>query len=289
MVTPPKNQRLWILFAFVLAVGGLLFLSTAISQMEFAPAQLFFLESEQQTPPVGKMGFRTWNLEGAWKSAGILLFWGILPLSLIYFIVSPEVRKIILRRAVAMSLSAYAFFLMMRSCGQLSSQELFNFSGVDSAAQTQTRETALALSPQSAIWLQWAANIIFVGLLAVLFWRALQWWQARPASLRGLSAEAGLALDNLSAGADLGDTILRCYLEMNRLVHRRRGLRRKAAATPREFTAELIRSGLPESDVHQLTRLFEMVRYSGRPLGATEGRQAEASLRAIFEAGQGEV
>lgn len=282
------RQNFWIIVAFLLAAGALLALSATLSQMdEFAPGQAFFLEDQEQpSRAMQRMGLRTWSLAGAWKTAGILILWVILPISMIYFLVSPEVRKKIIRRALAMSLTAYALFLMLRSCGQFSGENLLDFSGLSSESADQTDASILPFQAQQEQWLQWIANLVFVGLLTYLFWRIWRWWQMRPASLADLSAEANQALDDLTAGAHLNDTILRCYAEMHRIVQRRRGLRRQAAMTPREFTHELKRSGLPEDAVDQLTRLFEQARYGGGArLDAGAAQQAETSLHAIAAAG----
>jgi len=264
-------------------------LSATLSQIEFASGQVFFLEDQEQpSQTMPSMGLRTWSLVGAWKTVGILILWVILPISAIYFLVSPEARKKIIRRALAMSLTAYALFLMLRSCGQITPENLLNFSGLSPESPDQANTSALQFQAQQEQWLHWIANLVFVGLLTYLFWQIWRWWQLRPASLTDLSAEANQALDDLSAGAHLEDTILRCYAEMHRIVERRRGLRRQEAMTPREFTQELKRSGLPETAVDQLTHLFEQVRYGGGlPLDADAAPLAESSLQAIVAAGLG--
>ncbi|MBC8331345.1 MAG: DUF4129 domain-containing protein [Anaerolineae bacterium] len=282
-----RRQNFWIIVAFLLAVGGLLVLSATLPQIEFAPGQVFFLEDQEQpTRAMQSMGLRTWSLVGAWKTVGILVLWVILPISAIYFMVSPEARKKIIRRALAMSLTAYALFLMLRSCGQVTPEHLLNFSGLSPESPDQANTSALQFQAQQELWLQWIANLVFVGLLTYLFWQIWRWWQLRPASLADLSAEASQALDDLSAGAHLEDTILRCYAEMHRIVQKRRGLQRQAAMTPREFTQALKRSGLPETAVDQLTHLFEQVRYGGgAPLDADAAHRAKTSLQAIVAAG----
>ena len=99
-----------------------------------------------------------------------------------------------------------------------------------------------------------------------------------------LAKEAKGALDALKGGAELRDTVMRCYFEMSRVVSEERGIRRERAMTPREFEERLGELGLPERHVVQLTRLFEGVRYGSKETGEREADQAVASLSAIVDA-----
>ncbi|HWQ12371.1 MAG TPA: DUF4129 domain-containing protein, partial [Roseiflexaceae bacterium] len=107
----------------------------------------------------------------------------------------------------------------------------------------------------------------------------------RPQSaLAQLAREAGAALAGLEAGADLRNTVLRCYAEMSRVLEARRGIQRDKTTTPREFEARLAAAGLRDEHIRRLTRLFERVRYGPRAPGPREEREALACLRAIVEA-----
>jgi hypothetical protein len=122
---------------------------------------------------------------------------------------------------------------------------------------------------------------------AVLVTTAWLIWRSRlkpPDSLEQLAREAQGALDALKGGADLKDTVIRCYFEMSRVLNEERGIRRERAMTPREFEVRLSELGLPEQHVVQLTRLFEGVRYGSRVTGEREADQAVASLTAIVDA-----
>jgi hypothetical protein len=93
-------------------------------------------------------------------------------------------------------------------------------------------------------------------------------------------------LDALQTGADVQDTVIRCYLEMSRVLAEQRGLRRAEAATPREFELQLKEAGLPEAQLEQLTRLFEAVRYGAKVAGERQQRQAVDCLAGIVKACQ---
>jgi hypothetical protein len=155
-----------------------------------------------------------------------------------------------------------------------------------SAAVTPATSPEYAATQPS--WMGWAiaicaALLVATGLVAGgwFVWRA-----SHPplATLDQFADQAQAAIDALLAGADPSDTVLRCYLEMSRVLRKERGLSRNEAMTAREFEASLGQAGLPNEPVRQLTRLFETVRYGAKVSGGTEGRQAVACLTAIVQA-----
>lgn len=280
------KQRLWIVLLFGLGVGILVVLASGLSGIEFLPGRPFFLSAEEQTLPLEELSFKSWNLVGLWKTFGLILLWVIFPLSIIYFIVSPEVRKVVIRRAVTMGLTAYAFFLLLKQCSDFEPLDMSNSS---LAGTTLEGENPLSanFSPETAQIFTWIANVVFIALLALLIWYAIRWWSKRTSTLEELSAQASKVLDDIQAGEDLKDTVLRCYAEMSRILRQNRGISRDKGMTPRQFEDELKRYGLPGDEVRQLTRLFEMARYGDIVLGEQEQRKALACLEAIVHASMG--
>lgn len=102
--------------------------------------------------------------------------------------------------------------------------------------------------------------------------------------LRKIEREAQEALDALEAGGNLSEVILRCYMQMVAALRDLRGIHRDTYMTPHEFEQYLAGRGLPAQAVHQLTALFEQVRYGGVQPGRQEERQAVSSLSAIIAA-----
>jgi hypothetical protein len=96
--------------------------------------------------------------------------------------------------------------------------------------------------------------------------------------------EAREAVEDLRAGADLRDTVMRCYFEMSRVLDETRGLHREEAMTPREFAHTLKEVGLPGMAVERLTQLFESVRYGAHVSEEREEKDAIACLETIIEA-----
>jgi hypothetical protein len=137
-------------------------------------------------------------------------------------------------------------------------------------------------------WLAWLAAAILAlavaGLILGTAW--LIWSRAQQPSgpLPQLAEQAWAALAELEAGADVRDTVMRCYLQMSSVLEQERGLVRDDAMTPREFEAALRRAGLPQEPVTRLTYLFEGVRYSTTRPGSREEEEAVASLSAIVAA-----
>jgi hypothetical protein len=104
--------------------------------------------------------------------------------------------------------------------------------------------------------------------------------------LRRVEKEARVALDAISAGGDLREAVIRCYLQMIEALQEYRGIHRDQDITPHEFEIILAKRGMPGEPVHQLTTLFEEVRYGTFKPGRKEEQVAIASLSAIVSACQ---
>ncbi len=136
--------------------------------------------------------------------------------------------------------------------------------------------------PPGLIWLVW------LGLAAALAGLGL-WLAFRQPGRRGpdlLTLEAERALEALKAGLDLKNVIVRCYWQMAQVLQEEQGLEKQAAMTVREFERLLQARGVPPAPVHQLTQLFEAVRYGRRLSNADDERQAVDSLTAIVHYSQ---
>ena len=125
--------------------------------------------------------------------------------------------------------------------------------------------------------------VLVVGAVVARFLWRRPWDRPKKGTLEVITAEAEAALDELRAGAEVRDVIVRCYLEMNQGLRQRLGLVRDEGMTPREFEAELMRAGLPAHAVQRLTRLFESVRYGKRTGTEADREEAVASLEAIID------
>ncbi len=138
----------------------------------------------------------------------------------------------------------------------------------------------LGAVPRALIWL------ICLGLGAALIGLGLWLAFRRPAHPDLLQQEAKRALQALKAGIDLKNVILQSYWQMTLVLKQEQGYEREAAMTTREFERLLEARGVPATPVHQLTQLFEAVRYGRRPPSSDDERQAVDCLTAIVRHSQ---
>lgn len=109
----------------------------------------------------------------------------------------------------------------------------------------------------------------------------------RRSELDGWELGAENARLALLAGGDLRDVILRCYQQMSRALRQEREIEREAYMTTGEFERLLTTKGIPYDPVHQLTQLFEAVRYGGWQPNSLDEQRALRSLDAILEYSRG--
>lgn len=140
-------------------------------------------------------------------------------------------------------------------------------------------------APQPAVPL-WVVYLFLTSGLALV-----GWWVWR---VLGRSSELGQlvtgegpdmvqiatrAVNDLQRGALISDVVLRCYLDMCRILSQKVMMRREMTA--REFVESLARVGVRRQEVKRLTGLFEKVRYGHHVAGPKDRAEAIALLEAI--------
>jgi hypothetical protein len=141
----------------------------------------------------------------------------------------------------------------------------------------------LVTSPLGAvpISLLWLVGIgLFVVTVLVGIWISTSSRPARSIDLIGLEAEK--AWQALITGSDLTNVIITCYREMSLALKKGRGIEREASMTTGEFENLLEAAGIPHEPIHQLTRLFEAVRYGKWQPNPAEKEKAIQCLEAIM-------
>jgi hypothetical protein len=133
--------------------------------------------------------------------------------------------------------------------------------------------------PQSFTWLVIALLAIAAGSVAFGFLRR----STRATPRDGIRLEASRAVDELNSGQDFEDVIIRCYLRMAGVLQEEQGIERARHLTVREFEAALQSRGIPEAPVHQLTALFEQVRYGGEAISETEQLRGAEALNQVID------
>lgn len=281
-----ERRKLWMLLLLGIATAALILLSTALTGLELLPGQPFTLSGE---PSDGTGGSETLPGEEVFVllfRAMIAIFGLLLPVAIIYFIVSPEFRKRVLRSFLPMLPLFLIFYLLMRSSPDFlrRAEEVQPLESLAEGFPKAPTPEFVATPPQ---WLVVVANLVLALLIAALVvgavWLLWRLQRQRVSPLERLAQEAKEAIEAIQAGADLKNTVMRCYYEMSQVLREQRGIRRQRATTPREFEQQLEQLGLPGEHVRQLTRLFEKVRYGAKTVDEDEERQAIACLTVIVE------
>ncbi|MGD2158129.1 MAG: DUF4129 domain-containing protein [Anaerolineales bacterium] len=240
-----------------------------------------------EDPNLPELNFRMWPLNGVWEIVAAFFLWVLLPISIIYFIVSPDARKKSLRQAIRMSVIAYSLFILLRQCGRINTErflnieELFNSSADSPNINNFSSSSYLEPSPLVLFF----ASLFLAGLIIAgvwIFWRKVH----PPSEIEQIGREAQLAISKLQAGQGMTDTILACYFEMNRILGVKKGIHRADSTTPREFEQELKELGLPQKSLESLTRLFEQARYGRKEFKASQHQEAIACLNEIAKASE---
>ncbi len=128
--------------------------------------------------------------------------------------------------------------------------------------------------------------LICLGLAGMVIGLGLWLVFRSPAKTDPVKLEAERALQALKTGTDLKDVIVHCYWQMTQVLKQEQGVEMEAGMTTREFERLLKARGVPPAPVHQLTLLFETVRYGHRSPGPDAERQAVDSLTAIVRHSQ---
>jgi hypothetical protein len=132
------------------------------------------------------------------------------------------------------------------------------------------------------VLLYWLVGIaLLVGSILLGIWIFTPSKQETTIDLVGLEAEK--AWQALLTGLDLKDVILNCYRQMSLAVEKERGIEREDFMTTREFENILEAAGIPHDPIHQLTQLFEAVRYGNWQPNPMDEQKAIQCLQAIVD------
>lgn len=272
-------------------LASLLLLAISVDGLQLLPGRPFNFFASVDPPPSGAQAVQATG-DAILQVVRVILIGSavLLPISILYALLSAEGRKKLIGNAM-MAVSMVAVYLLaLRAFGnrerELEMPPLVGTADPAEVIDDIPLDTFNAATPD---WLVLAISLLCASILsivlAVVIWRI--WRSRRPvrATARDyLAQEAQNAIDTLQSGGELTDAILRCYQEMSRLLQQERGIQRKADMTAREFERALLAQKLPPDAVHQLTLLFEQVRYGHARMGQREEELALASLNAIVEA-----
>ena len=276
--------RLTALIGATLAVVVVVILAAGMPEFVLLPGVPAVRPLQEGVPvePGAPVGADT-LLTVLWKALSVLLVI-LFPFALIRFIISPQMRKRVLRDMLYLVALLAFNTLLARALGEAGLVSVAR----EPAAQPATDVPAPVAPPDVEAHLpEWLSFVVSLGIILLLAMLAGMLQRRRRTGSRRLdrlAQQAHEAAADLRAGADLKNVIVRCYAEMCQVVNDRRGIRREKAMTPREFEGRLTSLGLPAEQLLRLTRLFEGVRYGARTPGPREEQEAVACLTAIAEA-----
>jgi uncharacterized membrane protein len=285
-ISMTRRKRIWALLFLGIAVVAMVLLSAGLSELELFSGRPFSLGRE----------LPAWG-EGGTVGGGdilmillrvfLILAFVLFPFSIIYLIVSPEARKRVLARLALLLLLFIFYYLWMHLRPNLWSEGAQSLDkGLEIFPPAST--APVEFMPNPPPWLTLAASLglalLIVAMLVGVLWLLLRHRRRSEGTVKRLAQEAQDALDALLTGADLKNTVMRCYFEMARTLDEQRGIKRHTDMTPREFERRLEAAGLPGEPIRKLTWLFEEVRYGTRVPSGGEERQAISCLAAIVEA-----
>lgn len=224
-----------------------------------------------------------------WRSL-MWVFLVLTPISLVAAIIWPKSFLYVLVRTLVLVLFTLLILFAVRVLGNFIQPFIEAFQDLGPEETTSIGsggEGGLQVSPIRVP--RWAVFPFLLGGLAFLalfgWWLRHLWLGGRRGdSLSELSVLAGAAAEDLQAGGELKNVVLRCYRQMSQLLSEERDVPFRRAMTAREFERQLRRVGVQNNHVAQLSRLFEEVRYGRRESGPWEERKALECLRAVERA-----
>lgn len=291
LLTHFRGRRAATLLITLAALVCLFLLASGLSGLELLPGDpdafnwIFrFAEPSQLAAPGNERMFEIFRII---YLIGLVL----LPIYLIYSIVNPKARKRFFRDML--TLAFFTLFMMVVADyieKNFREQEGAETEGFGAMGEMQFEEgegnADQELSPPEVmVWIAGVVVALVIVALGVLIF--IIYWYSRKRNnefVDRIATEMQSALDELQAGGDLRNVVIRCYSEMIQALKEQRGIQKNSSLTPREFEDALKKNGLPLAPVHELTRLFELVRYGHKPISKREELMAIDNLTLIVEA-----
>lgn len=278
-----QKKRILLVLLSILASAAIILLASGLPSLslDYEGRSLPTMPREQE------MGSGSGPSGGLFEVAVRVFFilaGAVLPFAIILYLVSPGARKRLLLDLIALLIVLLPLYLLWRA-EPGTFEGLGDFQPAPAPAEELPPAPEISYTPEPQQWFLAVATVV-VALVVTTIVIAVGWivWRRRQRptpSFDRLAQQAEEAIDAIEAGADLKDTVSRCYVEMVEVLREERGLERQRAMTPREFEARLEEAGFPTTQVRRLTRLFEQVRYGDKRLGKEEERQAMVALTFI--------
>lgn len=274
----------------LLAVVALIFvLATSVSSVRLLDGAPFSLPMmSRPTPTTG--GLPGADLIMIVMRIALALAIIALPFYIILSILTKEGRKRLIRNIITIAILMTMVYVLRNIATNVDDTLLSNGMRLDTPALGGASEPKplpdFTANPSNEMVLAVTAaiSLILVGMVAAMIWVIASRRQPPASDMQALADEAQLAINTIQSGGRLEDAITHCYREMCNVLQKERGIERSVAMTPSEFEQVLQGKGMPKQAVHQLTHLFEDIRYGSKPAGPREEQIAIDSLTAIVAA-----
>lgn len=274
-------------------------LASTLSLVELAPGDSSLLQQLLQRLKPRAEDEQTVSPIGSLLALNILRFMILfmivgLPFAAIYFVISPDFRRQVMRHSARAGMVLIGLYLLIRLRLLHSLDKLWDSSLADAELNADAARILKALAElhtDPPRWMLLLSSFLLALLLSAgIFW-GMQFLRrhkqpAPETSFEELADAAQSAIDTYHTGGGFQNVVIRCYGEMSAAVEKYRGIQRQDAMTPREFETQLAQLGFPTEPVRYLTRMFEVVRYGTQIPGEAEEQQTMHSLTAIINACQ---
>ena len=113
--------------------------------------------------------------------------------------------------------------------------------------------------------------VLLIALLIIVIFKSKKQKNHTPYKIE---LEATNAINEIQKGKDLKNVIIECYHKMCLALQDEQEIKREESMTVEEFEKRIVVAGAPQKSVHQLTRLFEAVRYGNWEPGSNNKKEA---------------
>jgi len=195
------------------------------------------------------------------------------------FLLRTDIRRFLRNMVLLVLLIALVVFFPKISVSQPVS-ESGNAAHPTLASQNTYPVSPIGEPPETFVWT--VLVILIVAALAVFLWILFR-RRTNASRQDKILQQAQAAVESLQMGEDFKSVILRCYLQMTRVLKEEHGIERDTNLTAREFMELLQKRGISPSPIHDMTLLFESARYSPLQPGEREEQRGLDCLNEIIQ------
>ncbi len=287
--TMTSRSNLRALAMLTIVVIALVVLASGLSQSQFRPITLgSYQPAGGVGSPLGSPAF------GLVRRSVAVIFLLVLGALFVYVLVkSSATRRELAKRvltAFVLLVLFYALLTLIQHLPKATDEEVSVAPAPTVVATPAAKPPVLApVIREPPAWFVGVTGGIVIMVILAAMWLVVRQRNTlveveQPVEAELVVKEARGALEQLQAGGNVRDVVLRCYLEMSRVLSERRAIRREQAMTPREFEQRLVAAGIRDEHIRRLTQLFERIRYSVKTPDRRDEDEAQACLTAIIAA-----